>query len=576
MPVFVDEQALKLTDFMDLPTLQEIQDSFAAVANVKAKITDAKGILLTNPTPTKDFLRRQKAIAEAEGGEDMIDGPQKEGTEYVAPIVVNNQRLGTIRMLPIAGTATLDDTKAIALAQKAGLDPKQVKLLATQVLRSKNNRPAAIQFLFLLANAIARLCFQEFQLRRRINELTAVYNVAMMLADTRDLPKMLQRTVEVVCEVMNEKAASIRLLDIERDEMVIKAVHNLSERYLSKGPIKLSRAEVDKEALTSKGYCHVLDMSTDPRILYPQESIQEGIVSMLVVGLRYKGRPIGVLRVYTSEKKNFSQLEIELMKAIAAQAAAAIENARLNADALAAAELEKQVKLASEVQRRMIPKQPPAIEGVDLACVYVPCHALGGDLYDFIELPEKNVGLVIADVSGKGVPASLMMAAVRASLRAHIDFIYNLDEVMKRINRMVCRDTRPGEFVTCFYGVLDSKNRRLTYCNAGHPAPMLLRDGKVIELTGSSLVLGIDPDEKYEQMMFDLKKGDTLLMYTDGLTDAANFQRQRFGKERVIEALLKSGESAKLISQNMLWEVRRFAGLAERTDDVTMMVVKMG
>src|SRR6185436_16255404 len=122
--------------------------------------------------------------------------------------------------------------KVQQLAERVGMEPRQVKALVSQMLRSGSNRPAAIQFLFLLANAIARLCFQEFQLRRRIDELTAVYNVTMMLSDARDLQRVLQRTAEVVCEVMNVKASSIRLIDTEHDELVPKAVHNLSPTYL--------------------------------------------------------------------------------------------------------------------------------------------------------------------------------------------------------------------------------------------------------------------------------------------------------------------------------------------------------
>src|SRR5262249_39655088 len=147
-----------------------------------------------------------------------------------------------------------------------------IKSLSTQLLRSRSNRPAAIQFLFLLANAIARLCFQEFQLRRRIDELTAVYNVAMMLADARDLQRVLQRTVEVVCDVMAVRASSIRLIDAQRDELVIKAIHNLSHEYIAKGPILLSKAEIDREALSQKGFSYVRDMASDPRVQYPEQS----------------------------------------------------------------------------------------------------------------------------------------------------------------------------------------------------------------------------------------------------------------------------------------------------------------
>src|SRR5207248_6131383 len=123
--------------------------------------------------------------------------------------------------------AGLDDAKIASLAEKFGMDPKKTRSLLTQMTRAKNTRPAAIQFLFLLANAIARLCFQEYQLRQRINELTVVYNVTMMLADARDLQAVLQRTVQLVSDVMGTKAASIRLIDEEHDELVIKAVHNL-------------------------------------------------------------------------------------------------------------------------------------------------------------------------------------------------------------------------------------------------------------------------------------------------------------------------------------------------------------
>jgi sigma-B regulation protein RsbU (phosphoserine phosphatase) len=295
--------------------------------------------------------------------------------------------------------------------------------------------------------------------------------------------------------------------------------------------------------------------------------------------MRYKGRPIGVLRVYTSQEKHFSQLEIELLKAVAAQAAAAIENAHLAKETLEAEALEKQVAMAVDVQQRMVPQKPPPVAGMDLACVYVPCFELGGDLYDFIPLPFDNLGLVVADVSGKGLPASLIMASVRASLRAFVDNIYYLYDVMRRVNVMLCRDTKPGEFVTLFYGVLDVHNRRLTYCNAGHPPPLILREGMIIDLRSSNLVLGIDPAEPYEQVVIELMKDDVLLLYTDGVTDAMNFQRQTYGKQRLMEAYVAAAATpnatAESIAQNILWDMRRYVGLSERTDDVTMIVAKV-
>jgi phosphoserine phosphatase RsbU/P len=568
-----DTDQLLLTDFMDLQTLQEIQDNFAAIADVRATITDAAGNVLTQAQPTKEFLRRQQVIAAAEEERPTM---QKEGAEYVAPIMVHNQRLGTLRMSIKAAAAPIDEAKAASLAEKYGLEVKQLKSLASQLARSRNTRPAAIQFLYLLANAIARLCYQEFQLRQRINELTAVYNVTMMLAEARDLQKVLQRTVQVVCELMETKASSIRLIGGDHDELVIKAVYNLSKEYLNKGPVLLSKAEIDKIALSQQGFEYVRNMTTDPRVNYPQESLREGIVSMLSVGMRYKGQAIGVLRVYTAQEQAFSPLKIDLLKAVAAQAAAAIENTRLVAEGLQAQALEKQVQMAADVQQRMIPQTPPKIPGLDLAAIYVPCFDLGGDFYDFIPLQSDNIGLVMADVAGKGVPASLIMASVRAALRAQVDNVYYLYEVMRRINLMVHRDTRPGEFVTLFYGVLDTRNKRFTYCNAGHPPPLLLRGGKVSELRGEiNMVLGVDPTEDYHQAVIDLKSGDLLLLYTDGLTDAMNFNQQTFGRQRLIEAFSKDGATAETVAQNILWELRKFIGLAKRNDDVTLIVARI-
>jgi serine phosphatase RsbU (regulator of sigma subunit) len=568
---------LRLTDFMDLATLQEIQDSFAAVADVKATITDAAGKVLTQPTPTASFIKRQRALADAPPAMVVRDGKLvREGAEYVAPIIVNDERLGTIRMSangsPVAG---VDEAKLATLAEKFGLQPKQVRSLVTQWMKNKNTKPAAVQFLYLLANAIARLCYQEFQLRQRIDELTAVNSVAMILAEPRELQKVLQRTVKLVCEVMQTKAASIRLIDAENDELTIKAVYNLSDEYLAKGPVRLSKASIDAVALGPDGFEFVRDMATDARVQYPQEAQREGIVSMLSVGMNYKGAAIGVLRVYTDEETVFTPLRIDLLKAIAAQAAAAIENARLLADSLEAEALERQVKMAADVQRRMIPAAPPQLPGVDFASVYVPCYTLGGDFFDFIPLPYNNVGLAVADVSGKGVPASLIMASVRAFLRAAVDNVYYLYEVMQRINEMLYRDTQPNEFCTLFYGVLDAPNRRFTYCNAGHPPGLLLRDGEVIELQSENMVLGIDPAEPYKQSVLELQSGDLLLLYTDGVLDGMNFNQETFGRQRLAEVFKRGGESADAVAQNILWELRKFVGISKRTDDITMIVVRV-
>jgi sigma-B regulation protein RsbU (phosphoserine phosphatase) len=167
------------------------------------------------------------------------------------------------------------------------------------------------------------------------------------------------------------------------------------------------------------------------------------------------------------------------------------------------------------------------------------------------------------------------MASVRAALRAQVDNVYYLYEVMRRLNTMLCRDTKASEFVTLFYGVLDTRNRRFTYCNAGHPPALLLRDGKITELTTDNMVLGIDPNEEFRQSFIDLRPNDLLLLYTDGLPDAMNFNDETFGRQRIVEAFARGGATADTVAQSILWDMRRFVGMTRRTDDVTMIVARI-
>lgn len=569
------DDELHLTDFMDLAALQEIQDGFAAIAGVKAIITDPKGNRLTQAEPSGSFLLKRDVIATQE---ESVPETQRVGREYVAPIRIGNQQLGTIRMRGGSDALILDDDRAAKLAARYGLEPKTVRDLVGNATKDRNRRPAAIQFLFLMANAIARLCYQEYQLRLRINELQTISNVTMMLADTRDLQTLLQRSVKLVAELMNAKACSIRLLDFEHDELKIQAVYNLSDAYLNKGMISLSRSQDWFERMDSDGYELIRDMQSDPRVQYPEEAAREGLVSMLSVAMKSQTRSIGMLRVYTAEERAFSQSEITLLKAIAASTGAAIENARLAHENHENELLEQQIGMAADVQQRMIPSTPPRVPGLDLASVYVPCYQLGGDLFDFIELPYDNVGMVVADVSGKGVPASLVMASVRAALRAQADNVYYLGEIVHRLNVMLCRDTKATEFVTLFYGVVDTHNRRLTYCNAGHNPALLLRDGKVTELgvgDDGSMVLGVVEDEPFRQSVVDLRSGDVVLLYTDGLSEARSFDDELFGKQRVFDSFRRGGKTADEIAKNLLWDLRRFVGLAPATDDVTIVVARV-
>jgi serine phosphatase RsbU (regulator of sigma subunit) len=566
-----DGTPIKLTEFLDQATLQDIQDSLVMVAQVKASILDDAGQPLTQTTVSERFSNRSAAIAAArrQKGDSNLDQP------FSAPIIVNDIKLGSIVMEPTKA-APIKSSQVTRLAKKLNVPVEQIRgIIDAMNEEGMGQRTASVQFLYLLANALSRLCSQEMQLRQRINELTALFNISTMLSGTRGLQQILDRITRAVAEALHVKSCSLRLLDDHRDELVIKSVYGLSEEYLKKGPVTVALSPIDRAALAGQAV-YIRDMTTDERVIYPHESQREGIVSSLVVGMVFKDRPIGVLRVYTAEIHEFTDVERKLLESIASQAAVAIENARLQEEAVEKERLERQVQIAAEVQRRMMPTRPPRVPGLDIAALYVPCFELGGDFYDFIPLGDHSVGLTIADVVGKGLPASLLMASVRAAMRAQADNVYDLDEIISRVNKSMSLDMRANEFITLWYGVLDYKHRQLTYCSAGHEPGILIRNGQLRDLATGGMVIGVDPEQKYDKEVVQLQKGDVLFIYTDGVPDAMNFNGDKFGKQRMRESLISHlGDSAEQICRQMLWETRRFVGLNRRTDDTTMVVVKV-
>ena len=320
------------------------------------------------------------------------------------------------------------------------------------------------------------------------------------------------------------------------------------------------------------------DMRSHPHFRrYHDEIIREGIISNLSIGLLFRNKGIGILRLYSKRPREFSESDISLAQTVAAQSAAAIVNARLYNESLKAERMERQMRLAGEVQRHLIPEKPPSISGLDLAGIYVPCHEVGGDFYDFITLPDGRLVLAMGDIMGKGVPASLAMASLRSGLRAYAEEIDNVSELVGRANRMFCRDTEYGEFATLFCGCLDPDSGILTYCNCGHEPPVLIHaDGtQTHDLSEGGMVLGIDTNTRFDAQQVELQPGDMLVIYTDGLADAVNFQRESFGRRRVIEAALASADmSAEQAVKNILWLMRKYTGLTRRFDDTAIVVLK--
>jgi sigma-B regulation protein RsbU (phosphoserine phosphatase) len=479
----------------------------AQATSASVALYDASGDLVAGPVsanPLVDVLLRSEAARQALLAAHQASIPTLfprdgqvvhpllgEGLErFAVPVTTTGRCAGTL-VVGDRPRYPLSARQVHELAETFSLTPSAIQDAASETVPwSPMEAGTARQLATLLAELFAELCTQEKNLRHRIEELSAVYNIAGLLAETMDLQEILNKTARIVCEVMKAKACSIRMHDENTGQLVIKAVHNLSRTYQEKGPVSLERNPIDQAAFRGE-MVRIVDAPNDPRTQYPEQARAEGIVSGLVCGLIYRGKAVGILRVYMGERHEFSPFEEALMRGVAAQAAAAVVNARLLAGRLEAERYQRQIAYAGQVQRRMIPTIPPAL--------YRPTYNVGGDFYDIIQLPKGNLGIGIADVSGKGVPASLMMASIRSAMRVYAYFMYDIDRIMAEVNKHVCRETTVSEFATIFYGVLTPDGRRFTYCNAGHDPPLLLRDGRIHYLGTGGMVVGVDPTTSFDR-----------------------------------------------------------------------------
>ena len=434
--------------------------------------------------------------------------------------------------------------------------------------------------------------------KEQIERDEQIYQLTTLVAGEFSLQEVLDQLAEAAVKIVGVKACSIRLLDKDAGELKMRSTYGLSEEYRNKGVVS-KNDPVIKAAFA--GEAVVLDdMRVDGRVKYKGATIKEGLVSQLTVAMNFKGQAIGVLRLYSPKPKRFYEDDINLARAVASQCAVAITNARLYAKAIEGARIAEQMRLAGLIQRRMIPEKAPAIKGLDIAATYIPCFDVGGDAYDFRRISDTQILITIADVMGKGVPAAMMMSWFRGAARAYADgcmecsecqgdegfFAENTEDrarvvsrtraVIRNFNRMACEECRDGEFVTLFYALIDVAKMMVTYCNCGHEPTILISNGKITDLDKGGLVLGVDEAAQYEIGTVELKNNDCLLFYTDGLTDAVNFDNELWGRENLLTTAKKfAGGNAEQMVKNILRYRRRFVGLARQIDDTSMVVAKV-
>ncbi len=538
----MSETRLSITDFLTDGSLAALCDSVSGVTGTPVRLRDPSGRVIVSRS-----AQGEPWALEGDGGVAVLD----EGDAFAVPLALSTGLLGT---LAIPGEAS-------PAPDRAGVE----------------------RFLTLLASIVSEVCERELQLRHRVEELEVLRRLSGLLVGASDTNALLDVAIRSAAEMLGADAGALRVLDDSGQRLTLRAWCGLSRDYVSQASTVGVGDVPDVSALRGEVVV-VEDLLRDRDAPQTDLRIREGLASMISAGMVFGGKPLGVMRLFTHRPRKYTAGERGLFKAIAEQSAAALASSRLLETEREHLVVQRQVRLAAEVQRRMLPRSAPRAGRLQIAARAIPSFDLSGDFYDFIELG-GHVGLVVGDVVGKGVAAALLMSAVRAFLRAYAQDVYDLNEAVARVNQALVRDTLDNEFATLFYGVVNPDTLRLTYCNAGHESPLLARPGRsgqwdVSELSVGGMVVGVDASQTYDRGIVDLRPGDTLLAYTDGLSDSMNFDGEKYGKARVRRALeeslrLEADPSAERVADHIVWENRRFVGLNRRTDDTTLVVVRV-
>ena len=298
--------------------------------------------------------------------------------------------------------------------------------------------------------------------------------------------------------------------------------------------------------------------------------------SELAVPIVSNGRVIGALNLESDRLAAFTEDDADLLEALAVAAAICIEKAVLYQQVIQKELIEAQLKIAKEVQTSLQPASAPVVTGYDIAGLNVPTWDIGGDYFDYLSLPDGRLGLVIADVSGKGVPAALLMATFRATLRAAASRNLPIPAIVDELHRTLLESMDVSRYVTAVYGVLEPRTGTFTYLNCGHNPPILLRaSGGWKRLQTSRRAIGMLANVTVPASMTMLAPGDILLMYTDGVVDAADAEYREFGECRVVSTLVASAaQPAAVILDALVQATRAHSGREHYDDDFTLVVVK--
>jgi len=409
--------------------------------------------------------------------------------------------------------------------------------------------------------------------------LSHLVEISARINSSESLEHLLAEIMEAAKEIMRSEASSLMLLDRDSGELEIAVPTGPAQAEISGLRIPAGKGFAGW-VITNRTALIVPDAQQDPRFFGEVSKAGFQTRNLICVPMHdAEGQIIGVLQALNRLGGDpFSDDDLPIFAALSDQAAIAIERARLHREALEKQKLDREISLARSIQLGFLPKTMPDYPGFVFAGYSEPAAQVGGDYFDVIPLDETTCALVVADISGKGFSAALLMASLRSMLRNQIRHRARVDETVALLNNGFVDDAPENRFVTLFYGELDIPSGILTYVNAGHNPPYLFQEGNVCTLTEGGPIVGFRKEFTFEAGAVQLSTGDHLVLFTDGVVEAQNEQEEMFGDERLCMAVSEiTGEArnAQGILSSIRESVSEFVGNARQYDDLTLLVVSV-
>lgn len=421
---------------------------------------------------------------------------------------------------------------------------------------------------------VEKLQAENRQLQLAINELKILNDVATTISSVQSVDEIIDQIVMKCIKHIGVEEGTVNLLERNTEG---EDFHTMVRHKDSSGVKVPYRMDAGLKGWMLKNRTSFLsnDIRNDERFQFLSDD-EYPFTSILCVPLIVKGEMTGYLAVFNKREGEFSSEDRRLLSIIGSQSAQIIENARLLEEEKMLISMKEEMKMASEIQRKLLPDAPPDLPGYQLFATNIPAKSVGGDYYDFVPISDDRLAFCIGDITGKGMPAAMLMANLQATFRSQVLVNDDCSICITRTNKLLYRSTESTKFATMIYGALDPETGHIKYTNGGHDCPILFtKNHPPIQLESTGLILGIFEDSEYSQESVQLAPGDLLLLFSDGITEAMNSDLEMYGTEQ-LQNLVKEhlDRSAEEIGSMILEDVRRHAQGTTQSDDITLMLIK--